>query len=169
MMLRRRTGRDIVRRSRCWEPYRGRVKRRTATVLAVVAASLAATTPVGASPGALPLVSGGTAALGNPAVVALATYDGRAWSLCSAAMVRPRVLMTAAHCLTKPNSSDSVVRVRVFPPGRRAKVYANTGPRRPSPVRVEAWWRAADYRNGGSVVRSGSRTYRATSRSRRRR
>lgn len=127
---------------------------RVAAAIGLAVASVASAAGVVAAPATEPAVTGGTSALGNPAVVALATYDGRRWSMCSAAMVRPRILMTAAHCLTRPGSSESVVRVRVFPPGARARVYSDTGPRKPSPVRVASWWRAADYRNGGSVVQA---------------
>lgn len=105
--------------------------------------------PAQAAPSDLsvPGISGGTSALGSPVVVALAVRDGAIWLRCSAALVRPRVLITAAHCLTREGSNEKVNRVRVFPPGVRARVFAVSGPRRPSPVRVQSWWRAGDYVN----------------------
>jgi Trypsin len=109
-------------------------------VCSVAAALLAAAAPAIAAPAAEPRVIGGQPALGFPGVVAMAVFDGQRWNVCSAALVRPRVLMTAAHCLTGPGTNDSVVRVRVFGPGTRAVVYANTGPRRPAKVRVLKWW-----------------------------
>lgn len=126
-------------------------RRRGVTVLAaglVVGLGLALA-PAQAAPAELsaPGISGGTSALGSPVVVALAVRDGAMWLRCSAALIRPRVLVTAAHCLTRQGSNEKVNRVRVFPPGVRARVFAVSGPRRPSPVRVVAWWRAGDYVN----------------------
>lgn len=115
----------------------------TALALMVTPAHAAAPVP----PASVPRISGGTAALGSPVVVALAVRDGALWLRCSAALVRPRVLVTAAHCLTRQGTNEKVDRVRVFPPGVRARVFAASGPRRPSPVRVQAWWRAGDYVN----------------------
>ena len=153
-MLLSRASRAHCPRPRTRRTYREPVITRAFAAVGLVLASLASAGVVHATPAFQPAVIGGTPALGNPAVVALATYDGMGWGLCSAAMVRPRVLITAAHCLTKPGSNESVMRVRVFPPGARAKVYSNTGPRRPSPVRVVSWWRATDYRNTGPVVQA---------------
>jgi len=107
----------------------------------VAAAAVAVSGPmVSASPATEPRVIGGQPAVGFPGVVALAIDDGTRWNLCTAALVRPRVLLTAAHCLTKEGSTDAVRRVRVFWPGTRAVVYSNTGPRRPAKVRVLKWW-----------------------------
>ena len=83
---------------------------------------------------------GGQSALGFPGVVAMAVFDGNTWNVCTAALIRPRVLMTAAHCLTKEGTSESVERVRVFRPGAKAVIYSNTGPRRPAKIRVLKWW-----------------------------
>lgn len=110
------------------------------TMAAAVLAGLLAASPAQGRPA----ISGGTSAAGSPAVVAIATYDGDTWRVCSAALLRPRVLVTAAHCMTRPGTSERVRKVRVFPPGARARVYSNTGPRRPSPIRVTKWWLGAD-------------------------
>lgn len=148
-------------------PYRGGVGTHPAqaafarafaawTVSAAVAGALlvgvlVGAPPTAAGPMALPSISGGASALGSPAVVALATYDGSRWRVCSAALLRPRVLLTAAHCLVRSGTAEPVTRVRVFPPGARARVFATSGPRRPSPVRVERWWLAADLPRGATV------------------
>lgn len=95
---------------------------------------------------------GGQSALGFAGVVAMAVFDGTRWNVCTAALIRPRVLMTAAHCLTKEGSSESVERVRVFRPGAKAVVYSNTGPRRPAKIRVVKWWVGATDGPRTSVV-----------------
>ena len=148
--------------------YRGRVgtRRRAATTLVrrhaastgaaclgalLFLGSLAVAPPVDARPPAQPSISGGSSALGSSAVVALAMFDGSRWRVCSAALLRPRVLLTAAHCLVRPGTTEPMTRVRVFPPGARARVFATSGPRRPSPVRVQRWWLAADLPRGTTV------------------
>jgi len=119
---------------------------------AVLAAASPAVSPATASPALEPRVIGGQSALGFPGVVAMAVFDGTRWNVCTAALIRPRVLMTAAHCLTKEGSSESVERVRVFRPGARAVVYSNTGPRRPAKIRVLKWWVGATDGPRTSVV-----------------
>jgi hypothetical protein len=104
--------------------------------------------------GAQPAVKGGVPAPGNPAVVGLAIRYGKTWVVCSATVLRPRVLLTAAHCLTRPESSVAADRVRVFPPGARVRVYSNTGPKRPSPIAVLRWWIPGGYVNSGGRVQA---------------
>ena len=125
--------------------------------LALMLVALCVTAPAGSAASAtpsLPQVMGGASALGSPAVVALAIYDGTTWLRCSAALVRPRVLVTAAHCLTRADGGGNARLVRVFPPGVRARIVGGTGPRRPSPVRVAKWWLPGDYLNRGATVQT---------------
>ena len=111
-----------------------------AVAAAVLSMTSAVLSPVSAAPAREPGVIGGEPALGFPGVVAMAVFDGKKWNVCTAALIRPRVLMTAAHCLTKEGSSESVERVRVFRPGAKAVIYSNTGPKRPAKIRVLKWW-----------------------------
>lgn len=123
-----------------------------AVATALLAAAPVAVAPVSAAPALEPRVIGGQSALGFPGVVAMAVFDGMKWNVCSAALIRPRVLMTAAHCLTKEGTSESVERVRVFRPGAKAVIYSNTGPKRPAKIRVLKWWVGATDGPRSSVV-----------------
>lgn len=122
-------------------------------VAATLAAALAAPAPASAAPERQPRVYGGAPAQGNPGVVALAINGGAGWTgLCTAAMWRPRLLLTAAHCVTKSGSAALVDALAVFPPGAPALVYSNIGPQGASPVRPLRWATADGYVNGGGRV-----------------
>lgn len=99
-----------------------------------------------------PAIYGGTGASGNPGVVRLAVQDGGRWYACSAAMWKPRLLLTAAHCVTKEGGSGGVDSVIVFPPGVEAPIYSDVGPVGASGVPVKQWWRASGYSQSGSTV-----------------
>ena len=47
-------------------------------------------------------IYGGTSAAGNPIVVGLLVSQNATSAGCSGALVAPRVVMTASHCLTRP-------------------------------------------------------------------
>ena len=97
-------------------------------------------------------IMGGSGAGGSTNVVALSARDEQGWWLCSAAMWKPRVLVTAAHCVTKEGSADPALEVRVFPPGVEALVYSNTGPQGASSVPVTAILRPSGYVNASDLV-----------------
>lgn len=105
------------------------------------------------SSGAGTRIYGGASTAGNPAVIAVAMYDHGVWSgQCSAVMFRPRVILTAAHCVTKSGTAAGVDGFAVFPPGAVAVVYSNTGPRGAAPASVRQWWAPAGYVNGTGRV-----------------
>jgi hypothetical protein len=102
-----------------------------------------------------PRIYGGTQSGGNPAVVAIAIQRGASWtSLCTGVMWRPRLVLTSAHCVTKPGSSAPADGIAVFPPGQPAVVFSNTGPQGASAARVVQRFVPSTYVNGnGSVSR----------------
>ena len=100
-----------------------------------------------------PRIYGGTSAAGNPGVAALAIFDGASWSKsCSAVVWKPRVLLTAGHCVTMEGSSTRVPKLAVFPPGGAAVQFSNTGPQGASPANVVGIWTPANYVNASSRV-----------------
>ena len=128
--------------------------RRTLATAVCSAVTLASATMAGGGP-ALAFESsimGGSGAGGSTNVVALSARDEQGWWLCSAAMWKPRVLVTAAHCVTKEGSADPALEVRVFPPGVEALVYSNIGPQGASSVPVTAVLRPSGYVNASELV-----------------
>ena len=126
-------------------------RRRALGAVALALAGLASTAGA-ADATSRPTIYGGTGASGNPGVVRLAISDDGHWYACSAAMWKPRLLLTAAHCVTKEGGSGGVDNVIVFPPGVEAPIYADVGPVGASSVAVKQWWRASDYAQSGSTV-----------------
>jgi len=97
-------------------------------------------------------IYGGSGATGNPGVVQLAIWEGAGWASCSAAMWKPRLLLTAAHCVTKQGGSSPIDRIVVFPPGVSAPIYSDVGPVGASSVQVKQWWVSPDYSNPSGQV-----------------
>jgi V8-like Glu-specific endopeptidase len=97
-------------------------------------------------------IMGGSGAGGSSNVVAISGRDENGWWLCSAAIWKPRILVTAAHCVTKRGSADPALEVRVFPPGAEALVYSNIGPQGASAVPVTSILRPAGYVNASELV-----------------
>ena len=95
---------------------------------------------------------GGSPATGDPRVVSLAMLAGGAWTQCSGAMWRPRLIITAAHCVTPSGSSGLVDRVAVFAPGSSATIYRDIGPQGPASAQVVSILRQADYVNATNRV-----------------
>lgn len=112
--------------------------------------ALAANTESRAEP--MGRISGGTPANGNSGVVAISIFDGNAWSgSCSAALWKPNLLITNAHCVTIDGTAEGVAGYAVFPPGVTAIRYTNFLQNQ-SQVRVVNAWRAAGYANSSSSV-----------------
>lgn len=130
------------------------VRRVLALLLAGAAVAAVPVAPVSAA-NREPRIYGGTQSGGNPAVVAIAIQRGTAWtSLCTGVMWRPRLVLTSAHCVTKPGSSAPADGIAVFPPGQPAVVFSNTGPQGASSARVVQRFVPPTYVNGnGSVSR----------------
>lgn len=100
-----------------------------------------------------PRIYGGVAATGNPGVAALAINTGGAWDArCSAAVWKPRILLTAGHCVTLEGSSTNVPQIAVFPPGATAIQYSNTGPQNASGARVVQIIKPSTYVNASQQV-----------------
>ena len=100
-----------------------------------------------------PRIYGGTSAAGNPGVAAIAIFDGGTWSKsCSAVVWKPRVLLTAGHCVTMEGSATRVPRLAIFPPGAAAVQYSNTGPQGASPANVIGIWAPSTYVNASTRV-----------------
>jgi hypothetical protein len=100
-----------------------------------------------------PRIYGGTSAAGSPGVAAVAIFDGTSWSKsCSAVVWKPRVLLTAAHCVTMTGSATRVPRLAIFPPGAAAVQYSNTGPQGASPANVIGIWTPSTYVNASTRV-----------------
>jgi len=124
------------------------------SALLITSIILVPSTGVSANVDALtPRIYGGTSAAGNPGVAAIAIFDGASWSKsCSAVVWKPRVLLTAGHCVTMEGSSTRVPRLAIFPPGGAAVQFSNTGPQGASPANVIGIWTPANYVNASSRV-----------------
>lgn len=119
---------------------------------ALVLATAAGFHPVTASE-PLPRIYGGTPATGNPGVAALAINSGAAWdSSCSAAVWKPRILLTAAHCVTAQGGSANVAGLAVFPPGAVAIQFSNTGPQGAASAQVSQIFKPTEYVNASARV-----------------
>ena len=100
-----------------------------------------------------PRIYGGTSASGNPGVVGLAINTGGSWdSSCSAAVWRPRILLTAGHCVTLIGSSSPVPGLAIFPPGGSAVQFSNTGPQGATGINVSQVIMPASYVNASTRV-----------------
>lgn len=118
-----------------------------ATVLATAIAPHAA-----ADRGLDSRIYGGAPVPGNPAAVALSIFDGRFWSgSCTAAMWKPRLLITNAHCVTIPGTNAISPGITVFPPGGNAVRFANFLEGQAS-VNVTGVWLPSTYVNSSQAV-----------------
>lgn len=89
---------------------------------------------------AVPTIMRGTPALGDShtAQIIVMGADSRTYDSCSAAVWKPRVLITAAHCVTDQGSNQAVAANRVFVlnPGAAGPSVTSNGPDGGSRVRV---------------------------------
>lgn len=89
---------------------------------------------------ALPSIMRGTAALGDghTAQIIVMGTDSRTYDSCSAAVWKPRVLITAAHCVTDQGSNQAVAANRIFVlnPGAAGPAVSVNGPDGGSRVHV---------------------------------
>lgn len=97
-------------------------------------------------------IYGGLPVPGNPAAVALSISDGRLWvGSCTAAMWKPRVLITNAHCITVSGTNSLAPGIAVFPPGGNAVRFANLLEGQ-STANVIGAWLPATYVNSSQAV-----------------
>lgn len=100
-----------------------------------------------------PRVYGGVPASGSPLAVALALNEGGQWAgECTGALWKPRIIVTAAHCVTASGSGANITGIAVFPPGARALIYSNLGPQGASPAQVVSVLKASDYVEANTTV-----------------
>ena len=100
-----------------------------------------------------PRIYGGTQAHGNPTAVRIAQFDGTEWpTSCTGIMLRPRLIMTAAHCMTIEGSGAGVAGFAVFPPGATAVSYRDLGPQGASDAHVINVWKPSGYANLSGIV-----------------
>ena len=99
-----------------------------------------------------PRVMGGAPALGDQVTVGIIMRDGDRWpKVCTSVLWKPRVLLTAAHCLTKSGTSTVVDGVKAFPPGIAIQAYSNIQPNA-SPIAVTGIHRPDGYLSEGTQV-----------------
>lgn len=112
-----------------WFPCRMRVW----AVLVAACALLVGVTPASAEP----RVFGGSVAVGNPIVVGTAYLSGNLFRICSASVWKPRVLLTAAHCVTEENTGAVIdpARLQLNTPGAPYQLVGGSLAAR-SPARV---------------------------------
>jgi len=101
-----------------------------------------------------PRVMGGAPAVGDQVAVGIIMRDGDRWpKVCTAALWKPRILLTAAHCLTKSGTSNVVDGVKAFPPGIAIQAYSNIQPNA-SPIGVLGIQRPEGYVSTGPEVKA---------------
>ena len=105
---------------------------------------------------ALPSIMRGTSALGDSHSLQLIVMgtDSRSYDSCSAAVWKPRVLITAAHCVTDQGSSLPVANSRIFvlSPGAAGPAVSVNGPDGGSRVHVTSVALGAAYAHTGQFV-----------------
>ena len=95
-----------------------------------------------------PAGMGGVPAPVDGTVAPLLIRNGAEWSLCSAAMWRPRLLLTAGHCVVKPGSTEPVDEIRVLAPNSVLTFDAST----PGVIPVTRTWVRPGFVNGNGAT-----------------
>lgn len=125
---------------------------RAGSLTGVVALCLPVSSAALAQGAPIPRVMGGSPALGDRVAVAIIMREGDSWpKVCTAVLWKPRVLLTAAHCVTKSGTSTNVDGVKAFPPGIEIQAYSNIQPNA-SPIPVTGIVRPDGYVNSGTQV-----------------
>ncbi len=105
---------------------------------------------------AVPSIMRGTPALGDGHSLQLVVMgaDGRSYDSCSAAVWKPKVLITAAHCVTDQGASQAVALNRVFVlnPGAAGPAVSLSGPDGGSRVRVSSIAIGSGYAHSSQFV-----------------
>jgi len=103
---------------------------------------------------AAPTLMRGTPVPGEAFATQLIVLGTSTYELCSAAVWKPRVLLTAAHCLTDTGSSVAATSNRIFvmPPGVGSVAVYASGPVGAAPVRVTGAYLGQQYAETSKVV-----------------
>ncbi len=96
----------------------------------------------------------GTPALGEPYTAQLIVLGTTNYEMCSAAIWKPRVLLTAAHCLTDTGSGTPAASTRIFvmPPGTNSPLVYASGPVGAARVRVLNAYLGQNYVEASKLV-----------------
>lgn len=103
---------------------------------------------------ALPTIMRGTPVPGDPHTAQLIIMGSANYESCSAAVWKPRILLTAAHCLTDAGGSAPVTASRIFvmPPGGSSPQVFPSGPVGPARVHVTGIWLGQAYVEASHLV-----------------
>ena len=103
---------------------------------------------------AAPRLMQGTPALGEPYTAQLIVLGTTNYEMCSAAIWKPRILLTAAHCLTDSGSGTPAASARIFvmPPGVNSPLVYASGPIGAARVRVLNAYLGQNYVEASKLV-----------------
>ena len=121
--------------------------------MSLLLAALSLSTITGTSVAA-PRLMQGTPALGEPYTAQLIVLGTTNYEMCSAAIWKPRVLLTAAHCLTDSGSGTPAANSRIFvmPPGVNSPLVYASGPVGAARVRVLNAYLGQNYVEASKLV-----------------
>ncbi len=96
----------------------------------------------------------GTPALGEQYTAQIIVLGSTSYEMCSAAVWKPRVLLTAAHCLTDAGGSTAAAGSRIFvmPPGVNSPLVYASGPVGAARVRVIGTYLGQQYLESSKLV-----------------